>query len=42
MMTRLTSVEAYPWVMPGANHLLESELSRSIIGAFYTVYNYFG
>ena len=28
--------------MPGENHLIESELSRSIIAAFYTVYNYFG
>lgn len=28
--------------MQSANHLLESELSRSIISAFYAVYNYFG
>jgi len=28
--------------MASANHLIESELSRSIIAAFYTVYNYFG
>lgn len=28
--------------MASAKHLIESELSRSIIAAFYTVYNYFG
>jgi len=28
--------------VPSADHLLESDLSRSIISAFYTVYNYFG
>ena len=28
--------------MPTADHLLHSDLSRSIISAFYTVYNYFG
>jgi GxxExxY protein len=28
--------------MPSEKHLIESELSRSIIAAFYAVYNYFG
>jgi GxxExxY protein len=28
--------------MTTANHLLESDLTRSIIATFYTVYNYFG
>jgi GxxExxY protein len=28
--------------VPSADHLLQSDLSRSIISAFYTVYNYFG
>jgi GxxExxY protein len=28
--------------VPSAEHLLQSDLSRSIISAFYTVYNYFG
>ena len=28
--------------MPGEKHLIESDLSRSIIAAFYAVYNYFG
>lgn len=28
--------------MTGANHLLQSDLSGSIIGAFYAVYNYYG
>lgn len=28
--------------VPNADHLLESDLSRSIISAFFAVYNYFG
>jgi GxxExxY protein len=32
----------YPFTMANEHHLLESDLSRSIISAFYAVYTYFG
>jgi GxxExxY protein len=39
---RLCSLRAFAEVVPVPNDLLEAELAHSIVGAFLTVYNYYG